>query len=477
MLRTTCINLRDMRFPPESSHGAAVASDALLAAYSPYGLVRELSLIPTPEGARTIVTPADAEAILESGTRRLGLGGSLWRSLGPGGKGFTASSAIFSALGESLERVAPLFTQMEHRDDFRLATIKELRSEGVAIPPTELMTPFAPEQFLGPLDCAPLSEDSVIGWLPARKLRSGEPTLVPAQQVSFHYAPHPAETKFAPATSVGLAAGPTRRDAIVGAVNEVIERDVIGVSWHCRIPGRRVPLDAVRLHGEAGRLARMLRKTAPDVVIVGYTVDIPEYTVVAAHRFVPGVGPVAFASGTGASVDPSRAFVSAVTELFQTQAGAESNRRSPHWFLAAKPDAAGADADRDRDKIANVNERISYYGHEANFDRIRAWIEPDEEGELVDDGARGNEYDRMLDVLAQHELDPIVFEVNPKPMVSGPGPRPAIMRAMIPEFTLAHVPPYRFFGHPRYTMIRRDLGLQEHLETVATLRHEENPFP
>ena len=296
-LTSRTVNLSDPRFPLESSHRGMAHMEQMLRLHSPYGLVREMSLVQVGNVLEGRLAPMDIDAYVDFANNGAWTNGGLWARLGPGGKGRSASHAVMSALGETVERLTPVFTQHIRGDELRFTSPATLRSEGYPIPPIELLAPLHPAQFDIGMDLDDITDDSEFGWLPATTLMHNTPTMVPAQQVCFRYRLRPQDPSFVASTSVGLAAGLNDEHATLGAINELIERDAIGLSWHCNLPMQRVMLDDIHLGPQADALVEMLRRNYPDIVVLRHLTDFDEFTVISVHRLAGPNVPVAFSAG------------------------------------------------------------------------------------------------------------------------------------------------------------------------------------
>lgn len=155
--------------------------------------------------------------------------------------------------------------------------------------------------------------------------------MVPAQQVCFRYRLRQQDPSFVASTSVGLAAGTTPENAVLGAINELVERDAIGLSWHSNLPIQRVPLDQIDLGPQAAAVVEMLQRNYPDIVVLRHLTDLDEFTVISVHRMAGANLPCAFSAGSCASVDPAKAFLGAAIEFFQSENSALITRQLGHW--------------------------------------------------------------------------------------------------------------------------------------------------
>ncbi|MFN8037483.1 MAG: YcaO-like family protein [Acidimicrobiia bacterium] len=481
-MKVATYNVGDPRFAPRPTLADLAGASDLLALYSPFGAVREVDLYPALggqlPGLQGITAPFDLDRYVEFAAGRHGLQTKLRQQIQSGGKGLSATEAVFSALGEFAERFFALLTWLARREDLRLASYCELAESHDPLPPLELLVPFAPEQHAEPLPYPHLTPDTPIAWMPARHVRSGIKTFVPSQQVCLFHFVLPGETVVSPATSGGLACGSTFEAAVLNGVNELVERDTLNLSWHARLPGRRVPLESIRFPGRAGRLAETVRRIAPDTVVVRHETDLPDFAVVSAHRFVRGRSELAFSCGTAASVDPARAFAGAIVELFQTEHPQSLARLVPDWAASEMSQRIAAQSIKAAEALGNVADRINLYGYPEFYERVRDDLVPTETTDLEPAPAEdtADEFERALGALERRGIDPIVVDMLPDDYLTGRH-HLSVTKVVIPELTPLNVPPFRLLGHPRYRTIRRDLGLQETITEFHELRHDELPFP
>lgn len=474
-ITTKSFNVNDPRLPATSTWSGHRQMEQMLRLHTPWGLIREMSLVQSGQVLEGRLAPMDIDTYLQFALDSGTTGEGLWQQLGPGGKGWAVSGAMMSALGETVERLTPVFTNSIRKEELEVASPRELRGRGFPIPAIESLAPLHIAQNLELSDLTALTDDTQIGWYRARTLFGGEETWAPAQQVCFRYQLAPQEPAFVVSTSVGLAAGYDKRHALLGAINELVERDVIGLSWHCNLPAERIPLDQIHFRGEAGRIAEMLRRVYPDIVVLRHPTDLSGFTVLSVHRFAGENVTAAFSAGSAASTSPEKAFLGAATEFFQSENTAIISRELPRWQtdrVENKFETAGAQ----RDAIASVNDRMSFYGVSKNYEHARQRLEPDRLGSLESlPLSVEEEYECAVGCLKRHGIDPVIFEYDQAPLFSKGGV--VTVRVLIPNLTLPHVPPYRFFGHPRYFEIRKTLGITESLDTFEDLSLEENPFP
>ena len=235
------------------------------------------------------------------------------------GKGFTMARAIEGALGEAVERYSASFWWPE---EIRRARRAEL--PGRALDPRDLVL-FDPSQYAG-LPYRPYSDDLTIAWVEAYSLTTDAPVWVPAAAVFLSFPSTEEETLFAP-TSNGLAAGPARDRAVLGAAFEVIERDAVMIGWLRRICVDR--WDASNHPDpDTRRLVTAYRRRGVDVGLFRMPTDLAGITVFLAIARDADRRPAAVV-GLGADFDPSVAASKAIGEIAQVRPALKRKLRLP----------------------------------------------------------------------------------------------------------------------------------------------------
>ena len=183
-----------------------------------HGLVPDVQLLPTSRCEVAGIFHASVAPVPESALA----------AVGPpaGGVGWTAEAARDAAVGEALERYAGAVAPLP-------ATAGPGREPCL---PLEEWSLFSPEQRarIGfPFEAAYASGTLTDAW----DLATNRRWSVPRALVGLS---DPAGHGFA--TSSGLAAGPSRPQALLRATQEVVERDALMTVWNWSLAGRRVAL-------------------------------------------------------------------------------------------------------------------------------------------------------------------------------------------------------------------------------------------
>ncbi|MFP4658113.1 MAG: YcaO-like family protein, partial [Desulfonatronovibrionaceae bacterium] len=151
-------------------------------------------------------------------------------------------------------------------------------------------------------------QDEELAWMPAEELtfKGAREILVPVQIV-FLFSNLGEKSLFAAPSSTGLAAGTNIKQARLGALMEVLERDALGL-------GLFQPENCFRLQEDGSPWGRMLAAAIPentDVIFQDITPDlgIPCYKALVRD----GQGDIHF--GSGAALDSGRALWNALTEI------------------------------------------------------------------------------------------------------------------------------------------------------------------
>lgn len=153
------------------------------------------------------------------------------------GKGATKDAAVWSAIGEGLERYA---ASLWHPSRLKYAPFAEI--EDHAFDPRWLIL-YDDEQYAQPdFPFSPFDPATPMHWTAGRWLDTGEVVWTPAVATYMHF-PTSMTEQFGQTTSNGLAAGVTFEDAALRALYELIERDAFMLFWLARIPALRLALD------------------------------------------------------------------------------------------------------------------------------------------------------------------------------------------------------------------------------------------
>lgn len=236
------------------------------------------------------------------------------RYLRASGKGMTPVEAQMGALGEGVESYSALSWSYDE-----IIYARQGQLDGLALDPVQLGL-YLPGQYAG-LPYTPYTEQTVLGWVPARSLVTNQEIWVPAQTVFLAYKPRQAEPLICPPSSNGLATGPTLPEAILRSACEVIERDAFMITWLNRLPCQRVDPTS---HPDANivGLCHAYRRRQVEIMLYHLPTDQPCHVFMAlALQLDQAADTPAVAVGLGADMDAPRAARQAILEAAQSRAG------------------------------------------------------------------------------------------------------------------------------------------------------------
>jgi ribosomal protein S12 methylthiotransferase accessory factor len=249
------------------------------------------------------------------------------------GKGRTEEEAMNAAIGEAVERYCGY-----HWDPRKTFLATWDRVQQAAIAPTDCVL-YSDAQYRNvdwPFHRWSPEEETT--WIAGVELPQQREIVVPAS-LAYLVSPVPrAEDFFTPATSNGLAAGPSLHAAILSGLYELIERDALLVTWMNRLPAVEVDLDddagaagtpdATGASGAAGAVVRHYRRFGVRVRAFLMRTDLP-VTVILAIAFDTNPQRPAAVVGMGCHQHPATALDKALFELCQGRPS-ESRRYAEH---------------------------------------------------------------------------------------------------------------------------------------------------
>jgi ribosomal protein S12 methylthiotransferase accessory factor len=383
------------------------------------------------------------------------------------GKGMTLQEAMSSALGEAVERYSAAC--WDHR---QVLFARRGELDGESVDPRALVL-YRPEQYTE-LPYTPYSEKTRLGWLQARSLVTDHLVFVPALAVSMvHQVRSKEEYLFGP-TSNGLAAGPTRADATLSAILEVMERDAFVITWSNRLaclsidPGTHPDEDVRDLY-------RSYLRRDVALHIARLPVDHPVHVMLAFAMDCESREP-AVVVGLGADLSPSVAARKAVLEVGQVRPALRMRLRDP------KTRARLADLVENPHRTSALNDHDLLYaspamaaafeflntGHATAFD----W-DTDAEGKDIPTST-SERLGRILNSFRSVGSDVLVYDLSPRDMMAL---GLHTVRAIIPGFQPIDFGwKERRLGGSRLFELPFRLGLRSEPTTVETLNRLPHPL-
>lgn len=240
-----------------------------------------------------------------------------------GGRGWSPEAAARRAVFEAVERISgcyrpALLTREASADELGDKALLPADIDGYSdtqrshpTPSGSLSMLTVPHAFSASRQTAwvkawPLGHDGDARWFPAA--------------AAFYGFPFEGE-RFAFATSNGCAAGPTVREAVMGGLLELIERDAAAIWWYNRVPRPALDIDAL----DDRRIAQMreaLDTEGRSFTLLDLTTDLGVPVVVAVSHRAEGLP--GWTLGFGAAPDYLKAVRRATGELSQLLAATDS---------------------------------------------------------------------------------------------------------------------------------------------------------
>ena len=374
------------------------------------------------------------------------------------GKGFTMERAVEGALGEAVERYAAGFWWPE---EIRRAKRGDL--EGRAIDPREFV--LYDESQYGHVQYKPYADDSVLGWVQAWSLTHGDHVWVPALGVFMTY-PCADDEFLWPATSNGLAAGPTLGRAVLSAALEVIERDAVMIGWLHRLCRDRWS-PAAHPDPDTRQLIEAYRRRGVEVGLFRMPTDLDEVSVFLAIARDPAGRPSAVV-GLGADFDPAIASAKAISEIAQVRPALRRKLRQPETQARLK------ELLDDPGRVRTLHDHDLLYADPASLDKLEfLFARPIDVAEWPPASPRRGLADLVTALHARgHEL---IYHDVTVPDVEKLGLFAA--RAIIPGFQpIDFGAGERRLGGRRLFELPMRLGLRRERATIATLNPDPHPI-
>lgn len=264
------------------------------------------------------------------------------------GKGRTEGEAIASAIAEAIERYCAF-----QWDGARTFLAVQDALETPSISPSDCVLFNERQYALEDWRTVRWKPADPITWMMGVELPEATPVALPASLVYLVTPPPRIEDFFVPATSNGMAAGPTLSAAVFGGLCELIERDALMIAWMNRLPS--IEIDLAGSGGLARDIARHYAGIGVEIRAFLLPTDLPA-SVVMAVSFDPDPRKPAQVVGMGCHLDPAIALVKAVFEMCQGRP-AEARRfvdKPPQGRLARYEDVKTLD---DHSAFAALRER------------------------------------------------------------------------------------------------------------------------
>ena len=227
------------------------------------------------------------------------------------GKGSTEQRARISAIMESFERCLAERPGVNANIEGGISAPALVESYATAIENCSVLDPKAL------LLAQPFNPSSLMEWVGAYDLMSGEETFISANAVYHPYdAPGQCQKLFLSNTN-GLASGNVLEEAILHGLLEVIERDAISTAQFSRDLGKEIVL--TEEDGYLYELAQKFKDAGVELKVWLVPTDTGIPTVIAATDDAKLKDPALLVMGAGSHLKPEIAVARAITEAAQSR--------------------------------------------------------------------------------------------------------------------------------------------------------------
>ncbi len=216
------------------------------------------------------------------------------------GVAFSSNQALASALGEACERYAFSICPLSG-DNISSSSVARIKKELIS----EL--PFLFSQYARSINDIAQALEAENQWAffkrwTANGTDSSDKISIPLAALFADYS-----TEAIPASTSGMAAGPTFEFALHRAICELVERDAFMCAWFYRYPGKKVDSSSL-FSEEIKNWIQRLRLCNVDFRIHDISSDLTPFHVFLGYvTRLDGGKPVSFSCGAGCSLDPLEA--------------------------------------------------------------------------------------------------------------------------------------------------------------------------
>ncbi len=278
---------------------------------SPYGLVSRTTALPVADGdpafAVRVSRIGDLSQVLHGMRSWSGSGDT--GNLDGAGSALTGERARLISIAEALER----YSICSWHDSELLTAAEDELDEDFVSP---ARWPVCSAHEFAQDDCGLVPYDPAvpIRWVRAWSLTRRRPTLVPAIAVYLHMTPQSPSERFTRGITTGAAVHSDIRDAVLGGLLEVVERDALTLAWLQRLRLPQIAVDPELLEPSARACYTAGTRRHLDVRLFDATTDfgIP---VVYAVQLSPYEDQLAQIVGATCDIDPQRAVGKLYREL------------------------------------------------------------------------------------------------------------------------------------------------------------------
>lgn len=228
------------------------------------------------------------------------------------GRGVSPGKSRLSAVAEALERyggIRPYGRRTVTRGSYR-------DLQDVAVDPATLGGHDPAAMARADLPLQTFDQDTPVSWVWASALTGGPPRLIPEHYAYYGLPGRWQEPNFFFESSNGCAVGRSLTEAALFGLLELVERDAFLLSWHARLPLRRIDLEHGCPRATRWRVERMEALTGYRILAFDMTLDLglPAVWAVAVDEAKRPLHPRSL-HAAAAHLDPAAALDGALHEL------------------------------------------------------------------------------------------------------------------------------------------------------------------
>lgn len=228
------------------------------------------------------------------------------------GFSFNKKVALMRVLGEGIERYC-----LEHYKP-KIAFVGRIQDVKKDYLDPHIVTAFSNNQLAkSNFKRFKISDKSFFRWAKGFSLTRKKSIFIPAQLVSFNYAPMNNEPIVLLPISTGTAAGLSVDDAIYRAVCEIIERDAFMISYLNKLSCPKIHLHSIK-DSKIQKILNIFERYKLELIVLDITTDVKIPVFVALTLDRTGLGP-AVSVGLKAGFDIKESIIGAIEESLMTR--------------------------------------------------------------------------------------------------------------------------------------------------------------
>ncbi len=315
------------------------------------------------------------------------------------GFSFNKKVALMRVLGEGIERYC-----LEHYKP-KISFIGSLQDNNKDYLDPYSICAFSKKQLAeGNFKKFRIHNKALFRWTKGFSLKRKKNLLVPAQLVSFNYAPIKNEPTILPPISTGTATGLSLDDAVYRGICEIVERDSFIISYLNKLPSPHVNLNSIK-DIRIQRILNKLRRYKLEIIVLDITTDlkIPAFVALTLDR--TGLGP-AVSVGLKAGFDIKESIIGAIEESLMTRSWMRDK------FIYLNPDY------KPDKTIQRLEDRAYFWFPVDMIKELDFWLENKNIKRFTDDelnfAKNKNKLNRAITLIEKNNMEIIYVDITHK---------------------------------------------------------------